>query len=322
MGIMSVISLSSGVALFMFGMLLIKKTLGDTFAEKSEKMLQRFTSGRFSSLLTGTVITAVLQSSSAVSVLTAAFADKGIISLYNAMWIIVGANLGTTFTGMLTAMSFSEAAPVMCVIGTALVAFSKNRRLNGAGYFLMGFGLLFVGMNTMETAAADIRSSRLIYDILRNSDSPVTGLLTGSIFTALIQSSSAVTALLQTMAQDGIIGINQAFYIILGANIGTCATCLIASAGLGGAAKMVSFIHILYNFAGSVFFVFLAKIFPVVMLAERLFEGDIKMQIGFLNVFFNGLCALVMLMLPVTENTFSGKSLKNRHLHLKFNVVK
>ncbi len=322
MGVMSVISLSSGVALFMFGMLLIKKTLGDTFAEKSEKMLHRFTSGRFSSLLTGTAITAVLQSSSAVSVLTAAFADKGIISLYNAMWIIVGANLGTTFTGMLTAMSFSDAAPVMCVIGTSLVAFSKNRRLNGAGYFLVGFGLLFVGMNTMETAAADIRSSRLIYDILRNSDSPVTGLLTGSIFTALIQSSSAVTALLQTMAQDGIIGINQAFYIILGANIGTCATCLIASAGLGGAAKKVSLIHILYNFAGSVFFVLLAEIFPVVMLAERLFAGDIKMQIGFLNVFFNGFCALVMLMLPVTENTFSGKSLKNRHLHLKFNVVK
>ncbi len=322
MGILSIVLLSSGVAVFMFGMLLIKQTLGDSFGERSEKMLSRFTSGRVSSLLTGTAVTALLQSSSAVSVLTAAFADKGAISLYTAMWLIVGANLGTTFTGLLTAVSFADAAPLACVIGVALIMLSKGKRARLAGYFFAGFGLLFVGMGMMEAAAEDIRKSVVIYEILRKSSSPLTGLLTGSLFTALIQSSSAVTALLQSMAEDEIIGISQAFYIILGANIGTCATCLIASRGLGTAARSVALIHVLYNLSGSLLFVFLAEIFPVAEIALRLFPGDVKMQIGFLNVFFNGVSALFMLLLPVTEGTFRKKESENRHLHLRFDMVK
>lgn len=322
MGIMSIVLLSSGVAVFIFGMLLIKQSLGDGFSAKGEKILRRFTSGRFSALASGTAVTAVLQSSSAVSVLTATFADKGIISLYAALWIIVGANLGTTLTGLLTALSFSGVAPFACALGVGLITLTKGRKTVGAGYFLVGFGLLFVGMDMMEAAAADIRQSPVIYDILRKSSSPVTGLLTGSLFAALIQSSSAVTALLQTMAEDGIIGISQAFYIILGANIGTCATCVIASRGLGGAAKTVALMHVVYNLAGALLFIFSAQIFPLTDIAAELFPGKIKMQIGFLNVFFNGVSALVMLLVPVSEKTFLRKESEKQHLHLRFNMVK
>lgn len=316
MNIMSLFALSTGVAVFMLGMMLIKHSLGENFTEKSEKLLKKFTSGRFSATAVGTLATAVLQSSSASSVITAALADSGTISLYGAFWIIVGANLGTTFTGLLTAVSLSDIAPFSVIIGIALISFSKKKLLRGTGIFLSGFGLLFIGMNIMEEAAADIKNSTVVYGMLEGCSSPFTGILTGSFFTALIQSSAAVTALLQTMAYDGIIGIRQAFYIILGSNIGTCATCFIASLGLGGGAKKVSYMHIVYNLAGSVLFVFLSFLIPLPEIAGSIFPGNIKMQIGALNVIFNGASALIALMLPIKEKN------KKRDLHFVPRMVK
>ncbi len=316
MNIMSLFALATGVAVFMLGMMLIKHSLGENFTEKSEKLLKKFTSGRFSATVVGTVATAVLQSSSASSVITAALADNGTISLYGAFWIIVGANLGTTFTGLLTAVPLSEIAPFAVVIGIALILLSKKKILHGTGVFFAGFGLLFIGMNIMEEAASDIKNSTVIYGMLENCSSPFTGILTGSFFTALIQSSAAVTALLQTMAYDGIIGIRQAFYIILGSNIGTCATCFIASSGLGGGAKKVAYMHIIYNLAGSLLFVFLSFLIPLPEIAGNLFPGNIKMQIGALNVIFNGASAVIALMLPIKEKN------KKRDLHFVPRMVK
>ena len=299
MSIMSLFALATGVSVFMLGMMLIKHSLGENFSEKSERLLNKFTSGRFSATAVGTVATAVLQSSSASSVITATLVDNGSLSLYSAFWIIVGANLGTTFTGLLTAVPLSEIAPFSVVAGIALISLTKKRLFHGAGVFFSGFGLLFIGMNIMENAAADIKDSPVLYSMLENCSSPFTGIITGSFFTALIQSSAAVTALLQTMAYDGILGIRQAFFIILGSNIGTCATCFIASTGLGGGAKKVAYMHILYNLAGSVFFAILSFFVPLPEIAESIFPDNIKLQIGALNVIFNGVSAIVALILPV-----------------------
>lgn len=316
MDIMSLFAITTGVAVFMLGMLLIKYSLSENFTEKSEMLLKKFTSGRFSATAVGTLATAVLQSSSAASVITSALADNGAISLYGAFWIIVGANLGTSFTGLLTAVSLSEIAPFAVTIGIALISFARKKALHCAGVFFAGFGLLFIGMNIMEGAAAEIRDNPVIYGVLEGCSSPFAGILTGSFFTALIQSSAAVTALLQTMAYDGIIGIRQAFYIILGSNIGTCATCLIASLGLGGGAKKVSYMHILYNLAGSLLFVFLSFFVPLPEIAGDIFPGNIKLQIGALNVIFNGASAIIALMLPIKEKN------KKRDLHFVRSMVK
>ena len=316
MKIMSLFSLGVGVSVFMLGMMLIRFSLGENFTEKSKQLLNKFTSGRFSAVAVGTAATAVLQSSSASSVITATLVDNGVLSLYGAFWIIVGANLGTTFTGLLTAVSFSEFAAVSCIFGIALISLTKRKTLHGAGVFLTGFGLLFVGMDIMENAAGDIKNSPVVYDILQKSSSPFTGILTGSFFTALIQSSAATTALLQTMAYDGIIGMRQAFYIILGANIGTCATCLIASMGLGGGAKKVSYMHIIYNFAGSLFFVIASFFVPLPEIAESIFPENIKLQIGAINVIFNGISAVITLLLPIKEKN------KKQDLHFVPRVVK
>ena len=317
MDIMSVLALGTGISVFMLGMLCIKYSLGENFSGKSEELLNKFTSGRFSAVAVGTVATAILQSSSASSVITAALADKGVLSLYRAFWIIAGANLGTTFTGLLTAVSFSEIAPSFCIAGIALISLTKGKRLHGCGVFLTGLGLLFVGMNIMEGAVGNIKNSPFVYNVLVRSSAPLTGILTGSFFTALFQSSAAVTALLQAMAYDGIIGISQAFYIILGSNIGTCATCFIASMGLGGAAKKVALMHIVYNLAGALFFIILAFFVPLPEIAERFFTGNIKMQIGFLNVLFNGISVFLVLFLPIKENNS-----KKQHLHFTFPVLK
>lgn len=316
MDIMSVFTLGSGVSVFMLGMLLIKYSLGENFTEKSEELLKKFTSGRFSGTLLGTAATAVLQSSSASSVITAALVDSGHLSLYGAFWIIVGANLGTTLTGLLTAVSISEIAPFAVIAGISLISLTKKKALHGAGVFFAGFGLLFIGMDIMENAVSGIKDSPVIYGILGSCSSPFTGLLTGSLFTAAIQSSAAVTALLQTMAYDGIIGINQAFYIILGSNIGTCATCLIASMGLGGGAKKVAYMHVIYNLAGSLLFVFLDAFIPLSGFAGSLFPDNIKLQIGALNVFFNGISAFFALLLPIKEKR------KNRDLLFLPRMVK
>ena len=314
MRIMSLFALGTGIAVFMLGMMLIKYSLGENFSNKTESLLHKFTAGRFSATAVGTFSTALVQSSSAISIITATLVDKGVLSLYRAFWIIVGANLGTTFTGLLTAVSFSDFAPAFLILGIALISLTKKKSLHGFGVFFAGFGLLFVGMDIMESAAGELKSSPFIYSVLRNSSSPLTGLLTGSLFTAVIQSSAATTALLQTMAYDGVIGIRQAFYIILGANIGTCATCFIASLGLGGGAKKVSYMHIFYNLAGSLFFVLLAVFVPLPEIAEGFFPGNVKMQIGVLNVLFNGASAIIALILPVKK--------KKQDLHFIPSVVK
>lgn len=315
MYIMSFVFLCVGVSVFILGMLLIKYSLQQSFSERIKNLLVKFTKNRFSAVCTGAFVTFCLQSSSASSVLTATFADSGFISLYQAFWIIVGANLGTTFSGIFTAVPFFEALPAVLIFGIILLMLPERLKTVSAGVLLSGFGLLFVGMDIMGSASTELSILPIVKDVLINSSSPLTGVLTGALFTAVIQSSSAVTALLQVLASDGIIGIRQAFYIILGSNIGTCATCAVASVGLRDSAKKVSLMHIVYNFAGAVLFVAIAEIFPLPEAAERIFSGNIKMQIAVLNIFFNLISAAVVLLLPI-KKLFMPKKRKKAEILL------
>lgn len=303
MYIVSIISLSAGVGIFMFGMLLMKYSLEESFREKVKAFLCRFTKNRFSATLTGTVVTVALQSSSASSVLTAAFADSGIISLYTAFWLIVGANVGTTFTGLLTALPFSEVVPGFCIIGVVLIIVSKKRKMTSLGLLFTGFGLLFVGMKLMGDGASVIKHIPFVASLLSACDSPLSGIITGCLVTAVIQSSSAFTALLQTLAGEGIIGINHIFYLLLGSNIGTCATCAVSSMGLKSAAKKVSLMHIFYNLAGSVLFLIISVFVPVPEIIAAYCGGSVKVQTAVMNIVFNSLTAILVLLLPKKKRT-------------------
>ncbi len=299
MYIVSIISLLAGVGIFMFGMLLMKYSLEESFREKVKIFLARFTGNRLSATLTGIAVTAALQSSSASSVLTAAFADSGIISLYTAFWLIVGANVGTTFTGLLTALPFSETVPVFCIIGVVLITASKRKNVNSLGLLFTGFGLLFVGMKLMGDGAAVIKDIPFVASLLAGCDSPVSGILTGCFVTAVIQSSSAFTALLQTLAAEGIIGIRHIFYLLLGANIGTCATCAVSSMGLKASAKKVAMMHILYNLFGSILFLAVSLFIPLPETVAGYFGGSVKVQTAAVNILFNSITAVVVLIIPL-----------------------
>lgn len=317
----TMISMASGVSVFIFGLLIMKHMLESSFKEKLSFMMKKFTKNRFSGVLTGIAVTVGLQSSSASSVLCAALVDSGILSVQKAFWIIVGANIGTTFTGLLTAYSFADTAPVFALLGIVFISVAKNKKYRHMGLFFMGFGLLFVGMRLMTEASEGIKDMPILYEMLILCKSPVAGILTGCLFTAVIQSSSVVTALLQSLGQQGIIGINQAFYIILGSNIGTCATCAIASIGLKNGAKKVSLMHIFYNFFGAVLFFFVAEIWPLPILTETYFPGNIKTQIAAVNIFFNVSCGILALLLPIKEKK-DEKMYFPAYLHLFSRVLR
>lgn len=301
MGVLSALYIASGVAVFILGMYIIKYALEKNYGKKLEGILTRFTGNRFSAVLTGALVTFMMQSSSASSVLTAAFVDSGYISLYKAFWIIVGANAGTTFTGLFTALDISLYAPVLLVPGILIISVCKKENLVNKGLLITGIGLIFTGLGIMGDSVEEIKNMHFVSELLSMCSSPVTGILTGAFITAVIQSSSAVTAILQTLAHGGFIGIRQAFYIILGSNIGTCGTSAIASIGLKNGAKKVAAIHILYNLAGALIFLSLSLIFPLPEIIENAFTSGIKTQIAVINIVFNIVSAVLALMLPVRE---------------------
>lgn len=307
---MSAVALLSGIAIFVYGLLLLSDSMKRGFSEKLTKKLARFTSNRFSAVLTGTVFTALMQSSSASSVMTVSLVDAGKMSVTGAFWIIVGANIGSVFTNFLTAIEFSDIAPLFCCAGVLLLGISKKESTHNKAFALLGFGLLFVGMNTMSSAVSGLKSDKRIINMLGGCSNPASGIVCGAALTAILQSSAAITALLQTMAAGGLIGLREAFFISLGSNIGTCLTGLISAVSVNQTAKKVALFHLLFNIFSALLFFVLCVPFDIVSLVEISVRTDIKTQIAFVNMLFNIVPAFVMLLCPV--DTLRGLLRKNR----------
>lgn len=308
----SFIGIAGSVALFMFGMLLVKYALEKEYGSSMKQILSEFSKNRITGFITGTFVTVALQSSSASSVLTAAFVDSGYLTLYNAFWIIVGANTGTTFTGLLSAWDFSAYSGILLVAGIMIISFCKKEKTTAKGLLLSGLGMMFTGLSLMGDSVNAIKDHEFFVSLLSSCNSPVPGIVSGAFVTALVQSSSAVTAILQSLAGEGLMDINQAYFMILGANIGTCATCAVASAGLSSGARKVSLMHILYNLAGSVLFAVASVFIPVAEIIFSVSGGNIKLSIALINIVFNSVTAAVALMLPIRKkkNINSAKTVQ------------
>lgn len=296
---MILVALLSGIAVFIYGLLLLSDSMKKGFTEKMTALLSRFTSNRFFSVLTGAVLTALMQSSSASSVMTVSLVDAGKMSVMSAFWIIVGANIGSVFTGFLTAIEFSDIAPLFCCAGVIILSVSKKEKTQNTAFAMLGFGLLFVGMNIMSQAVSVFRHDERIAGILSRCTNPFSGIGCGAALTAALQSSAVITALLQTMASGGIIGLREAFFISLGSNIGTCLTGIIAAVGVDTTAKRVAIFHLLFNIFSAFLFVALCIPFDMVSMLDGIFRTDIKTQIAAVNMLFNIVPAVVMLCLPV-----------------------
>ena len=295
MNVTYVMGLLGGLALFLYGMQMMSTGLEASAGDKMKLILEKLTANRFVGVLVGAVITAIIQSSSATTVMVVGFVNSGMMTLNQAIWIIMGANIGTTITGQLIALNIGEAAPLIAFLGVAAVIFSKNEKIKYVGEILAGLGVLFIGMDMMGTAMAPLADSEKFVSILTKFENPLLGILAGTVFTALIQSSSASVGILQTLAGSGVIGLKSAAFVLFGQNIGTCITAFLASIGTSRNAKRTTIIHIMFNVFGTVVFTILCLTTPIISMVEGWTPKNAPAQIANLHTMFNVVTTLLLL---------------------------
>ena len=287
MGLEDILSLFGGLALFLYGMQMMSRGLEDAAGNKMKAILEKLTANRFLGVAVGAGITAVIQSSSATTVMVVGFVNTGMMTLIQAVWIIMGANIGTTVTGLLISLDVGMLAPLVAFIGVALITFFKNPKCHHIGMILAGFGVLFIGMDMMSTSMYPLRESEAFISLMTKFSNPVLGILAGALFTAVIQSSSASIGILQALAMSGLIDLPSAIFVLFGQNIGTCITAVLASIGTTRNAKRTTLIHLMFNLIGTAVFTTLALIFPVAELVASFTPDNVSMQIANMHVIFN-----------------------------------
>ncbi|MFU2418637.1 Na/Pi cotransporter family protein [Peptacetobacter sp.] len=290
-----VISLMGGLGLFLYGMNLMGEGLQKSAGTKLKAIIKLLTSNIFMGVLVGTGVTAVIQSSSATTVMVVGFVNAGIMTLKQAIGVIMGANIGTTVTAQLVSFNLNGMAPVALGIGIVLYLFGKNPKVKHIAEILIGFGMLFTGMEFMKDAVEPLRDYKGFTDMLVSfGQYPLLGLLLGFGITAIVQSSSASMGMLVALAAEGLIPLNAALPILYGQNIGTCVTSLLSSIGANKNAKRAAVIHLIFNVLGTILFlIFLNK--PVVSVVTGMDPGNVARQIANTHTLFNIISVLILL---------------------------
>lgn len=295
MELQNIFAMLGGLALFLYGMTMMSNGLELAAGNKMKSILEKLTTNRFLGVGVGALITALIQSSSATTVMTVGFVNAGLMKLENAVWVIMGANIGTTITGQLIALDISKYAPIIAFVGVALIVFFKSKKLDAIGSIAAGLGILFMGMSMMSSSMAPLRSSPVFADIVSNFSNPLIGILVGAIFTAIIQSSSASVGILQALALSGAITLPSAIYVLFGQNIGTCITAVLAAFGTGRNAKRTTILHLSFNIIGTVLFVAISMILPFAKWMQAFTPGNIPAQIANVHTVFNVVTTLILL---------------------------
>ena len=288
-------SLLGGLALFLYGMQMMSNGLEAAAGNKMKQILEKLTANRFLGVLVGAGITAVIQSSSATTVMVVGLVNSGMMTLQQAVWIIMGANIGTTITGQLIALDVGAIAPLLAFLGVALVVFIKKQKVHHYGLILAGLGILFVGMDMMSAAMMPLRESEAFISLMTKFSNPFLGILAGAVFTAIIQSSSASVGILQALASSGLIGLGNAVYVLFGQNIGTCITAILASIGTNRNAKRTTIIHLMFNIIGTIIFTTVCILTPLTDLIESLTPDNVAAQIANMHTLFNIVTTLLLL---------------------------
>ena len=297
MSVSGLLSLLGGLALFLYGMQMMSSGLEAAAGSKMKLILERLTANRFLGVLVGAGITAVIQSSSATTVMVVGFVNSGMMTLNQAVWIIMGANIGTTITGQLIALDVGALAPLFAFIGVAMVVFVKMPRAHHIGQIMAGLGVLFIGMEMMSSSMMPLRDSQAFVDLMTRFSNPLLGIAVGALFTALIQSSSASVGILQALATSGAISFSSSVFILFGQNIGTCITAVLASIGTSRSAKRATIIHLMFNIIGTVLFTILCILFPLADLVASFTPDAPAAQIAKMHTIFNIVTTLLLLPL-------------------------
>ncbi len=290
-----ILKLLGGLALFLYGMQMMSDGLEKAAGDRLKTILEKLTSNRILGVIVGAVITAIIQSSSATTVMVVGFVNARLMSLQQAVWIIMGANIGTTITGQLVALNVSEIAPLIAFAGVVLIVFLKNPKLHYFGSIIAGLGILFIGMDMMSSSMSPLRESEAFISLLTNFSNPAIGILVGALFTALIQSSSASLGILQALARSGLIGLDGAVFVLFGQNIGTCITAILASFGTSREAKQTTIIHLSFNIIGTIIFTTVCLLTPLTSVVAGWSPDNAAQQIANMHTLFNVVTTLILL---------------------------
>ena len=296
MGVELILGLLGGLALFLYGMQMMSSNLEAVAGNRMKQILERLTANRFLGVLVGAGITAIIQSSSATTVMVVGFVNSGLMTLNQAIWIIMGANIGTTITGQLIALDIGALAPLIAFVGVVPIVFFKNKKAQHIGGIIAGIGVLFIGMGMMSDSMMPLRESEVFVQFMTQFSNPFLGILAGAVFTAIIQSSSASVGILQALAKSGVVTLDSAVYVLFGQNIGTCITAVLASIGTGRNAKRTTIIHLSFNVIGTIVFVTICSFLPFTKWMTELAPGDPVAQIANVHTIFN--ITTTILLLP------------------------
>lgn len=269
------LSLSGGLGLFLLGMKMMSDSIEEAAGDKLRSILEMFTKNKYVGLIVGMLFTAVVQSSSACTVMVVSFVNAGLLNLYQAAGVIFGSNIGTTITSQLVSINLSEVAPVFVLLGVIMIMFIKNEKVKKIGSIILGFGILFTGLTGMSSAMKGVREMPELVAILHSLKNPLLAVFVGFIITAIIQSSSVTVSIVLLMANQGLLELNMCLFIIMGCNIGSCVSALMASIAGKKDAKRAAMIHFLFNVIGTsiLFVVFMVAMEPVMNLMFRI-SGD------------------------------------------------
>ncbi|HDK7179695.1 TPA: Na/Pi cotransporter family protein [Clostridium botulinum] len=281
--------LIGGLGLFIYGMNLMGDGLQNVAGERVKVFFEKVTSKPIKGVLTGVVVTGVIQSSSATTVMVVGFVNAGLMTLTQAAGVIMGANIGTTVTGQLVAFNVTAGAPLFVGVGTAIVLFAKKKKTKEIGNIILGFGILFMGMEIMKEAMAPLGQSEAFKSLaLSLSHNVFLGIVVGMGMTAIVQSSSATIGILIALSSNGVLPLSAALPILFGDNIGTCVTALLASIGASKNARKAALFHLTFNVIGTVIFAFiLVPLTPFVRIVTNLTPGDVGRQIANAHTMFN-----------------------------------
>ncbi len=282
-----------GIGIFLYSINIMSEKIQEAFGDSLKSFLGKTARGKWSSILTGTAVTAAVQSSTAVTVMLVSLAESGIVSLFQAVGIIMGANMGTTVTSLLIAFDFSALAPFFIVFGAFIKLLCSKERFRAVGEVFLAFGMLFAGLKAMSGAFSSMRDNPVFLNMIVSASGKVGGILSGILMTVIIQSSSATVGILQGLASEGLVGLDDAVYIVLGQNIGTVLTAILASVGRSEKAKQIGKIHLIFNIAGCIFFLPLCAFLPVGEWLESI--GNPSLAVSVFHIVFNIINTVILI---------------------------
>ena len=284
-----------GLGLFLYGMKLLGDGLELAAGAKLRKILEKITSNRWLGALVGVVVTAIIQSSTAVSVMVVGFVNAGLMNLSQAMGVLMGATIGTTATSLILSFNISQYAPIFIFLGAFMVVLSKKNNTKYAGQIIAGFGILFFGMTTMSSNLKPLAESDVFKKLITSISNPFLGILFGVAFAALIQSSSAGVGILQALGAAGALMLGDSVFMIYGIHIGACFTAIISSIGATKAAKRTAISYVLFTVFGTAIFTLITLMTPFTSWVQMMFPENVSLQISFVHIISTVVATIVLL---------------------------